>query len=171
MWVLRLHTSHNLFTSPVSLLHHVSLDFILFLKSFFEFKHLWFAKIQFEVNNALADIVFLSVLLPCHCLFELRCRRRSSVYFRDEAIPISVAFWRAERNTEKDGRFKLPDVRTDDADRPLQEVPPPCRASAAERLVTQERPCLTRDAFETGDNTPSNSSRSFCKCCSPSTIT
>jgi hypothetical protein len=59
------------------------------------------------------------------------------------------------------GVSKLPDVRTDDADPQLQEVPPPCRASAAERLVTQEHPCLTRDAFETGDNTPSNSSRYF----------
>ena len=53
------------------------------------------------------------------------------------------------------------DVRTDGADRPPLEVPPPCRASRTERLEARERPCLTRDAFESGDNTPSNSSRSF----------
>jgi hypothetical protein len=56
---------------------------------------------------------------------------------------------------------RLPAVRTYDEDHPLLEVPPPCRASGAERLEAQERPCLTRDAFETDDNTPSNWLRPF----------
>src|SRR5882724_2192190 len=56
---------------------------------------------------------------------------------------------------------KLPDVRIDDGDRQLLELPPQRRAAAAEWAEVQEHPFPTINACGTRDNRQSNSSRSF----------
>jgi hypothetical protein len=56
---------------------------------------------------------------------------------------------------------KLPDVRSDDEDRQLLELPPQRRAAAAEWAGVQEHPFLRIDAFGIGGNRPGNQPRSF----------
>ena len=83
-----------------------------------------------------------------------------SMAVADEFGPVSqlteFCVWKKDLSLSK-----LSDVRTDNADRPLQEVQLTCRASEAERPGTTEGTCLTRDTFEIIGNTPSNSLRHY----------